>query len=123
MIALGLENLLRCVDNKCIDSKFDGPDYCYRGGILEFHSGVIGPYAGPMGWNVYELFDGWNELNMWGPGNMFRDQYELDFGWALQERFDFSHGIPHLNYEFVNPAGSVQTDLNYLLQDNHLMYL
>ena len=37
-------------------------------------------------------------------------RHELDEGWFLQERFDFTYhqGLDaHLNYEFVNPQGSV----------------
>jgi len=38
-----------------------------------------------------------------GPGSVVRTQYELDQGFKLQERFDFSHGKPHVNYEIISP--------------------
>ncbi|MEA3514107.1 MAG: hypothetical protein U9R34_01375 [Nanoarchaeota archaeon] len=71
----------------------------------------MGPIGGPMN-------------NMQGPGNVMSNQYGLDQDWAMQERFDFSghNGLgPHLNYEIVNPLGSVQKNLNGYLgeNDNH----
>ena len=38
-----------------------------------------------------------------GPGSVLRTRYDLEQGSKLQERFDFSHGKPHVNYEIVSP--------------------
>lgn len=43
-----------------------------------------------------------NDISMQGSGNAFSNQYDLDQGWSLQERFDFSgHNSlgPHLKKE------------------------
>ncbi len=61
------------------------------------------------------------------PGAVMRTSYELDNGWRLQERFDFSgHGgtEPHINYELMNPSGSVDRPLSTkLLKDDHMVTL
>src|SRR4030042_1852093 len=45
------------------------------------------------------------EKEIEGPGCVGRNQYELDEGWKLQERLDYSghNGSgPHINYELVD---------------------
>jgi len=45
-----------------------------------------------------------------GLGSVLRTQYEMDSGWSLQERFDFSghnNTGPHINYDFITPEGNV----------------
>ena len=85
-------------------------------GILEtidiYTTETIALYSGPIG-----------PPGLYGPGNVLMTQIPLDQGWGLQERFDFSHLEPHINYELVNPLGSVQKDLNYLLGDQHAVKL
>jgi len=51
-----------------------------------------------------------------------RNQYDLDVGWQLQERLDFTghNGTdPHINYELMDPSGSVQPELNGMISDFH----
>jgi hypothetical protein len=71
----------------------------------------------PMTTTPNSLFD------LKGPGDVLKNRYDLNNNWSLQERFDFSRHNnlpPHLNYEFVNPSGSVQKKLNnYLDKNNH----
>jgi hypothetical protein len=61
-----------------------------------------------------------------GPGSILRNSYNLDDGYKLQERFDFSkhnNTVPHINYEIRNPLGSVDRNLNSLLDDSHQVNL
>jgi len=56
-----------------------------------------------------------------GAGCIGRNTYEMDQGWKMQERFDFSghNGTePHLNYDIMNPLGSVKPKLSSNFLDN-----
>jgi hypothetical protein len=64
----------------------------YANGLLAMYTGPANPSGGGAPVN---------------PGALVRNQYELEDGYSLQERIDFSHGSPHINYELVNPQGSV----------------
>jgi hypothetical protein len=57
-----------------------------------------------------------------GPGCIARNSYELDNGWKMQERFDFSshNGLePHINYDIMNPFGSVKPKISSNFLDNN----
>ncbi len=62
-----------------------------------------------------------------GSGSILRKQYDLEDSWKLQERFDFSdhkgknnEGLgPHINYDIINPYGSVIKKSSSILGDSH----
>jgi len=61
-----------------------------------------------------------------GPGSIARAQYNLDKGFKLQERFDFSrHGGTgsHLNYDLLHPGGSVLKGSSDILGKAHSIKL
>ena len=102
----------------------------YTSGAIELYTGYLGgppgtvrPAFGPIGQQTtlprYGI--GGPKL-IEGPGSICRNQYDLDYGWKLQERFDFSgHGKygPHINYDLINPSGSVIKDSPSILGDMH----
>ena len=61
-----------------------------------------------------------------GPGSILRNSYDMDQSWKLQERLDYSGhqgSSPHLNYDLLNPSGSVIRETPKLLKDMHAISL
>lgn len=61
-----------------------------------------------------------------GSGSILRANYDLDKDWKLQERFDFSEHndtSPHINYDLLNPKGSVIKESPSILGDIHQINL
>ena len=124
-----------------IDLYTSGQSQMYTGTMKPIGYGIGMPLGGPEGMQQPKPIQ--TTLHNYGigipiippsierSGSILRKQYNLEHDWKLQERFDFSDHKgknneylgPHINYDIINPSGSVIKKYSDILGDSHQIKL